>query len=446
MSDIKELYKEIILNGFYDEEYGSKPEIIEGKKHGVCIDFSRELIKKLKENGYLAGLISTLNSDGFLHAAVAYKNLENGETFIADPVTDVRKVTKLNDEERTNIIEQILSTENWKRTIEQYIEEFGVITAYSDNMQQCMKNIQDREEFEAIPTINNEIDKKFQSCQTLSGLANVKNVADGPTLLACQTLYKKGIDTYCSNYTPNGDVSINVDFNSLSEENKQILLELRENNPENYFIMNRSGFYGSLGHNTEQISEDKPMELVFGFKSTQDKATPEINLQMNELISKLKKQTYMYGVYSREDVLNNKPNKMNPMSQLMGQIEDIQSTEQDTNEQIAVNEELLYSNKYNLFFRNQRIKSRYMESLYRKEHDLRDGDQIAKEAGIVHDSETGMFFENEQELNTYKENIRISSSDIVKADMERKTSQTLIDNIKNFFERCKNRIFNKGER
>ena len=35
-------------------------------------------------------------------------------------------------------------------------------------------------------------------------------------------LYKKGIATYCSNYTQNGDASVNVYFNSLSEENKKI--------------------------------------------------------------------------------------------------------------------------------------------------------------------------------------------------------------------------------
>ena len=35
MSDVKELYKSVIMQGFYDEQYGMKPQIIDGKKHGV---------------------------------------------------------------------------------------------------------------------------------------------------------------------------------------------------------------------------------------------------------------------------------------------------------------------------------------------------------------------------------------------------------------------------
>lgn len=85
-----------------------------------------------------------------------------------------------------------------------------------------MDNIQDTEEMETIRSINSRIAKKVEACQTVFGLNSLKQVADGPTLLACQSLYKKGIDKYCSNYTPNGDCSINVRFNSLSEEKNNI--------------------------------------------------------------------------------------------------------------------------------------------------------------------------------------------------------------------------------
>lgn len=49
MEKVDKIYEDIILNGFYDESYGMNPKIIDGKTHGVCIDFSRELIKELKK-------------------------------------------------------------------------------------------------------------------------------------------------------------------------------------------------------------------------------------------------------------------------------------------------------------------------------------------------------------------------------------------------------------
>lgn len=107
MEKVDKIYEDIILNGFYDESYGMNPKIIDGKTHGVCIDFSRELIKELKKNGYLSGLISTLNNDGFMHAAVIYNNPETNEINIADPVTDIRVLTGLSDEERKKQIKEI---------------------------------------------------------------------------------------------------------------------------------------------------------------------------------------------------------------------------------------------------------------------------------------------------------------------------------------------------
>lgn len=305
MENIRNLYKSVIMNGFYDEQHGNNPEVIEGKKHGVCIDFSRELIQILRSNGYLAGLISTLNEDGFLHAAVLYKDLETGQVNIADPVTDVRKLTGLSDEERQEVIEEILKSENWNRKLPEYIKEYGIVTAYNDDLSKSMEEISDVEELEAVPNINSEIPKNVESIQVLSSLSHVKKVADGPTLLACQTLYKKGINTYCSNYGPDRDVWINVDYNSLSEENKAIVLKLREKNPENYCIKKKTGFYGHLGENQE-VDENRLMEFIFGFSETKGKLIPQINLEMNQLISMLKKQTYLQGGYTRAEVLNNR--------------------------------------------------------------------------------------------------------------------------------------------
>lgn len=452
MLDIKELYKSVIMHAFYDEKYGMKPEIIEGKKHGVCIDFSRELIENLRKNGYLAGLISTLNEDGYLHAAVLYKDLETGEVDIADPVADARKLTGLTDEQREDFIQEILEKENWKRKIESYIKEFGTITAYDDNISVIMQEIRDREELEAVPSISGEIVKKVEPIRQLSSLGDVKKVADGPTLLACQTLYKKGISTYCSNYTPNGDVSINVHYNSLSDENKALVLKLREENPECYFIKTTTGFYGLLGNNDE-IAENKLMELVFGFRETKGKSTPQINLEMYQLISMLKKQLYLQGGYTRNEVLNNRHN-LSVMTNLTGESEEqCKSSEVDSNEQIASNERLVYSEKYARFFKDYISKSRYIESLYRQEHDLRTEEEIANESGVFYDSDNKMFFETEREAEQYRAELEkkndesiITPAEIVEADMDRKVSKTITDTIKNFFNRIIDKLKGKGER
>ena len=452
MSNIKEVYESIIMNGFYDEKYGMKSKMINGKKHGVCIDFSLELIEKLRQNGYLAALISTLNEDKDLHAAVVYKNLETGEVNIADPVADVRKLTGLTDEQRQRVIEAIIRIENWNRKIEDYIKEYGVITAYNDDLSKSMESVRDREELEAFPSINKEIPKKSKPIQTLTALSQVKNVADGPTLLACQTLYKKGINTYCSNYEQNGCVSINVDYNSLSEENKEIVLKLKEENPENYYIKNKTGFYGLLGDNDE-ITEDNLMELVFGFNETKGTTIPEINLEMNQLISMLKKQPYLQGVYTRQEVLDNKHHLSIKYDLLSDSEATCKSTESDNNNQIAINEGLLYSKKYDRFFKDDVAKSRYIESLYRQEHDLRTEEEIAKEGGVFYDTERQMFFETEKEAELYNRKAEeyenesiVTITDMVEADMDRRVSKTITDKIKNFFNRMIDKLKGKEDR
>lgn len=457
MEKVDKIYEDIILNGFYDESYGMNPKIIDGKTHGVCIDFSRELIKELKKNGYLSGLISTLNNDGFMHAAVIYNNPETNEINIADPVTDIRVLTGLSDEERKKQIKEILANKNFERNLREYFDEFGPITEYDDseyekdmksNPKPRRKDLIDREEIEANPDIL-DIEKKMEPIQVLTRLEQVKKVADGPSLLACQTLYKKGISTYCTNHNlETGYTSINIPYNSLSSENKEILQDLINRNPDNYYIHKRTGFYSDLGGDNAEISENKPMEVVLGFLEMPNMNSAEINLKMNELVKHFKKQMYLDGVYTREDILNNKHNQNSPYLWLDGYSEEqSNSSEENSNEQIALNENLLYSSKYNLFFESQYAKSRYIESLYRKEHDWRTEQEISQENGVFYSEKYNMFFEDEREAQLYEENeksdeiseLADSNEDyiITPTDLAittKKAKNTLVQKFKNIFE------------
>lgn len=449
-NNIKLLYKQVIEKGFYDEQYGMKPQIIEGKMHGVCIDFSQELKNSFLENGFLAGIISTLNSDGFMHAAVVYKNVETGEIKIADPVTDVKKLTGLSDEERAQEIQEILSRSNWERNLKDYLTEFGTITAYDENLQPSLTDIQDIEEIEAIPSINTEFEKKVVS-KAVTKISHLKEVADGPVLLACQTLYKKGIDTFCSNYAPGESVSINVDFSSLSKENKKIILELYRKSPSNYTIKRRTGLYGHLdspGPNIENyFDENIPLELIFGYQDSEvnSEATPIINIKMNDLISALKKQTFMYGVFTRDDILNNKHNKMDRGVPLLHELQPLKSSINDSNEDIASNEGLIYSKKYDMFFTDYVSKSRYIESLYRGEHDLRSEEEIAHDSGVIYEPSNEMFFESERDLEYYR-NTLIGPKEIAEMSITRKPRKNIIQNIKDLFSKLRNKITNREDR
>ncbi len=402
---IIDLYKSIIIKGLYDEKYAGNSQIIDGLQHGVCIDFSNKLIEELRKINVECGLISTLNADGFKHAAVVYRDTVTDDVFIADPVTDVKIISKYQTSERDTVINDILKRKNYKRELRDYIREYGKITAYGDLMNITMDNIQDVEEVEAIPSINSRIAKKSEQCQTAFGLNSLKQLADGPTLLACQSLYKKGIETYCSNYVPGEYCSINVRFNSLSEENKKIIFELVRKYPKNYFVKVDTGFYGLLGRNDE-FDENLPFELVFGFEDIRGKIETQINLEMNELIKMLKKQEYREGVFTREDILSNKHNKMVAGSTFFG-VRECNSTPENTNDEIAKNEGLFYSHKYNLFFKGWMNKSRYIESLFRDEHDLRTEEEIAHESGIVFDENSGMFFESEEDMLMYYDSITV---------------------------------------
>lgn len=446
MEKIIEIYRNIVLSGFYDEKFANNSQIIDNKLHGVCIDFSKELINILRENNIECGLISTLNEDGFLHAAVVYKEKESGQVLIADPVADIKLLSDLTDETRHKNIDEILKKNNFRRIPREYLKQYGTITAYNDQLNPIMMEIQDVEEVEAIPTINSEIKKKVECCQTASGLNGLKQIADGPTLLACQTLYKKGINTFCSNFTPNGDCSINFNFNSLSEENKKILFDLIKKYPENYSLCKSTGFYAVLGDSEVDFSEDFPYEIVFGFKNTSGKNDADINIAMNDLIKMLKKQEYREGVYSRDDVLSNKHNKMS-VNQFLGGLKSCNSSMKDPNEEIAQKENLIYSHKYDLFFSSWANKSRYIESLYRDEHDLRTESEIANENKIIFDDKSGMLFESEDDKLKYmksKENITIAPEEIAIVDKEQMLTTREVGRFKAFLNKIKN-LFNSKE-
>ena len=116
-------------------------------------------------------------------------------------------------------------------------------------------------------------------------------------------------------------------------------------------------------------------------------------------------------------------------------LKDCNSTEQNTNNEIAKNENLIYSSKYNLFFDRFENKSRYIESLYRQEHDLRTEDEIAKEAGVIYWK--GMFFEDDKDVELYLQQTQsvekrltddVLPADIVKADIKMRISYSMIEN------------------
>ena len=187
------------------------------------------------------------------------------------------------------------------------------------------------------------------------------------------------------------------------------------------------------------------MELIFGMKETKGKSTPQINLKMNQFISMLKKQPYLQGGYTREEVLNNRHN-LSVMTNLTGEPEKLcKSSEADSNEQIAINETLMYSKKYDRFFENYVAKSRYIESLCRQEHDLRTEAEMAQESEAFYDAEMQMFFETEREAELYKQTT-ITTADIVEADRYRKISTSITDRIKNFFSTIIEKVKGKGER
>ena len=124
--NIKEIYLTIITQSVYDESYAGNQKLINDKIYGVCIDFSRNLIELMRKNNYKCGLISTLHEDGFLHAAVIYKDKDTKQILIADPVTDIKAL--INDN-----VDNIINNCNYKVELEKYFKLYGPITDYDDS-------------------------------------------------------------------------------------------------------------------------------------------------------------------------------------------------------------------------------------------------------------------------------------------------------------------------
>jgi len=249
-------------------------------------------------------------------------------------------------------------------------------------------------------------------------------------------LYEKGINTFNSNYSPNanGTVYINFNYNSLSEENKKILAQAMQEKPNNYFINTSFSSYCTMGENGV-IDEERNMEVIFGIQKLTGKETyDELQMKMSELSAIFKKQIYMQGVFTREDVIGNKHNKLSNMANLGKKyIKQTTATQEESNEQIAQKENLLYSKKYDLFFENQESKSRYIESLYRKENDDRSESQIAQQAGCYYSEEKGMFFESEREYKQYE----VLPTDFAKASKVYKIGEKIINRFKQMMSQIK---------
>lgn len=434
---MKEIYKKVILSSYYDENFAGNQKEIDGKTHGVCIDFSRNLIKQLRNNGYSAGLISTLNDDGYLHAAVIYRDKDTDEVLIADPVTDVRQLTGKTTDEIEQLINEVLKQKNYSRTLREYYEEMGAITDYDDseyekngfgNPRVLRQNMENQNEILSNPHIV-KLEKKTAAIQSLTSLSNVVNVADTTTLLACQLLYEKGISTFCSNYSKDTRYSdIAIHYNSLSDENKKIFLQLMLEKPQNYKISDMREVFGypSLYGESFSIDENFPMAICLGYGEfvLDDMSEEEQNLKIAELIKPFKKQTYMQGVYTREDVISNKHNRMK-CNLINKEEKTCNSSDKNTNQEISKNEGLIYSEKYDMFFADDDSKSRYIESLYRKENDWRTDEEIAIDAGIEH--KNGHF------LDDYV----VTATDIVKTSQLHQTSISLISKFKNMITKVK---------
>ena len=122
----------------------------------------------------------------------------------------------------------------------------------------------------------------------------------------------------------------------------------------------------------------------------------------------------------------------------------------DTNEQLARKNGLNYSEKLDIFFRNYADKSRYIESLYKEENDTRSNNEVATDNELFYSVESKRFFEDQKEYELFqKENMMegfITPTDIAEADMDRKVSKTVIDSVKNFFNKIVEKLRGKGER
>lgn len=461
MKNIKELYKDIILDSYYDEAYGGNGTIVDGIYRGVCIDFSKRLLNDLIENGYKATIISTSKQkeDGSveLHAAVLYRDRDSDEVLIADPVTDLRYMSQheMNTDMKRESLE--INDINCRRSLTDYINEFGNINVYNNEMNKCEQGLGTEDEVvKAFFSMLGEklgqlTEKKMENCTTLTSLSQVKDYADGPTWLACETLYKKGIHTYCSTFSPveektmdDGSIEktynyicINGYFDSLSESNKKIFLEAMKRNPDNYFLQEYTGFYGTLGSEYE-IKEGRPIEFMIGFKELPKTATEsELINKTNELAVIFEKQISLEGVYTREQVLNDEHNRRKPRSSRGN----LNSTPNNDNVEMANNECLQYSSRFDLFFKNEEVKSRYIESIYSDELENRSENEIATFNGVVYSEKYKMFFENAEELSQFERGkeseYEVTTKDIVEVSQKFGIGHKIIQKIKELIDKMR---------
>ena len=459
MSKINEIYRNIIMSGFYDEKHSSKPEVIDGKKHGICLHFSKELIEKLRSNGYLAGLISTLNKDGYLHAAVLYKDLETGEVSIADPVTDVRKLTGLTDEQRKSEIENILTENNWSRMLEDYIQEYGPITEYLDNFTAIRTDIKDSERLKKNLHLiyASEPEHIQHPIETITDISQIDNLVEDPMKEACKVLYKKGIVTHCSdNFEQDKRVEIFLPYTSLSSENRRILIGLVQENPENFEFRSPGGSWmrqSKLEIPIDEYDNSQARGFVIKTSYEDNNTMADISKKLVDLSKQFEKQVCMEGIYTREDILRN-IHELESGDNILNYARNVVLAEpietSDTNEELARKNGLNYSERFNIFFINYADKSRYIESLYKKENDTRTNDEIASVNGVYYSPDSKGFFESQEEYELLQsrnvEESVITPVDIVEADKHRKISKSITDRIKNFFSNIIEKIKGKGER
>lgn len=459
MNKIDEIYRNVIMNGFYDKGHSSKPEIIDGKKHGICLHFSQELIEKLRSNGYLAGLISTLNEDGYLHAAVLYKDLETGEVSIADPVTDVRKLTGLTDEQRKSEIENILSENNWSRMLEDYIQEYGPITEYLDNFTAIRTDVKDSEKLKKNLHLiyASEPEHIQHPIETITDISQINNLVEDPMKEACKVLYKKGIVTHCSdNFEQDKRVEIFLPYTSLSSENRRILIGLVQENPENFEFRSPGGSWmrqSKLEIPRDEYDDSQARGFVIKTSYEDNNTMADISKKLVDLSKQFEKQVCMEGIYTREDILRNM-HELESVDNLLNYAKNVVLEEplasSETNEELARKNGMNYSERFNVFFRNYADKSRYIESLYKEENDTRTNEEIAAANGIFYSPASNGFFESQEEYELLQSRVAeesvITTTDIVEADKTRKISKSITDRIKNFFSNIIEKIKGKGER
>ena len=161
----------------------------------------------------------------------------------------------------------------------------------------------------------------------------------------------------------------------------------------------------------------------------------------------------MEGIYTREDILRN-IHELESGDNILNYARNVVLAEpietSDTNEELARKNGLNYSERFNIFFINYADKSRYIESLYKKENDTRTNDEIASVNGVYYSPDSKGFFESQEEYELLQsrnvEESVITPVDIVEADKHRKISKSITDRIKNFFSNIIEKIKGKGER